>query len=56
MSEMDLGSSSAVQESFRMNGYFIPYNTITGEMNFKPGNDLVAGQPDPGTFPTGISG
>ncbi len=56
MAEMDLGSNRAVQESFRMNGYFLPYNTATGEINYQPGNDIIAGSPNPGTFPTGFSG
>jgi len=56
VSEMDLGSSRAVQESFRMNGYFLPYNTVTGELNYQPGNDLLPGVPNAGiTYPTGLS-
>lgn len=51
----DFGSQRAVQESFRANGYWLPYNTETGEMNYMPGKDLAPGQESSLTFPAGFS-
>lgn len=51
----DLGSKRAVQEAFRVNGYWLPYNTETGEMNYQPGKDLRPGQSTSLTFPAGFS-
>ena len=55
MTNQDLGSSRAVQESFRANGYWLPYNTETGEVNYMPGKDLAPGQASSLTFPAGFS-
>lgn len=52
---LDLGSQRAVQESFRANGYWLPYNTETGELNYQPGKDLAPGQSASSTFPAGFS-
>lgn len=52
---MDLGSKRAVQEAFRANGYWLPYNTETGELNYLPGKDLRPGQSSSLTFPAGFS-
>lgn len=51
----DYGSRRAVQEAFRANGYWLPYNTQTGEMNYQPGKDLAPGQASSLTFPAGFS-
>lgn len=51
----DYGSKRAVQESFRANGYWLPYNTETGEVNYQPGKDLRPGQASSLTFPAGFS-
>lgn len=51
----DYGSKRAVQESFRANGYWLPYNTETGEVNYLPGKDLAPGQASSLTFPAGFS-
>lgn len=51
----DYGSKRAVQESFRANGYWLPYNTQTGEVNYQPGKDLRPGQSSNTTFPAGFS-
>lgn len=51
----DYGSKRAVQESFRANGYWLPYNTETGEVNYQPGKDLAPGQSSSLTFPAGFS-
>ena len=51
----DYGSKRAVQESFRANGYWLPYNTETGEVNYLPGKDLAPGQASSSTFPAGFS-
>jgi len=51
----DFGSKRAVQESFRANGYWLPYNTETGEVNYMPGKDLAPGQETSLTFPAGFS-
>lgn len=53
--DYDYGSKRAVQESFRANGYFLPYNTATGEVNYQPGKDLLPGQASSLTFPAGFS-
>lgn len=52
----DYGSKRAVQESFRANPYWLPYNSATGELNYQPGNDLVPGQTYSEAFPVGFSG
>lgn len=41
--DYDYGSKRAIQESFRANGYWLPYNTETGEVNYQPGKDLAPG-------------
>lgn len=51
----DYGSKRAVQEAFRANGYWLPYNTETGEVNYQPGKDLRPGQSSSLTFPAGFS-
>lgn len=51
----DYGSQRAVQESFRANGYWLPYNTETGVVNYQPGKDLAPGQASSLTFPAGFS-
>ena len=51
----DYGSQRAVQEAFRANGYWLPYNTETGEVNYQPGKDLRPGQSSSLTFPAGFS-
>lgn len=51
----DYGSKRAVQEAFRANGYWLPYNTETGEVNYLPGKDLRPGQASSLTFPAGFS-
>lgn len=51
----EFGSRRAVQESFRANGYWLPYNTETGEVNYQPGKDLAPGQASSLTFPAGFS-
>ena len=51
----DYGSKRAVQEAFRANGYWLPYNTQTGEVNYQPGKDLAPGQASSLTFPAGFS-
>ncbi len=51
----DLGSKRSVQEAFRANGYWLPYNTETGELNYQPGKDLRPGQATSPTFPAGFS-
>lgn len=51
----DFGSQRAVQEAFRANGYWLPYNTETGEVNYMPGKDLAPGQETSLTFPAGFS-
>lgn len=51
----DYGSKRAVQEAFRANGYWLPYNTETGEVNYQPGKDLRPGQASSLTFPAGFS-
>lgn len=51
----DYGSRRAVQEAFRANGYWLPYNTETGEVNYQPGKDLAPGQASSLTFPAGFS-
>lgn len=53
--EYDYGSKRAVQEAFRANGYWLPYNTETGEVNYLPGKDLRPGQASSLTFPAGFS-
>lgn len=53
--DYDYGSKRAVQESFRANGYWLPYNTETGEVNYQPGKDLAPGQSSSLTFPAGFS-
>lgn len=53
--DYDYGSKRAVQESFRANGYWLPYNTETGEVNYQPGKDLARGQASSLTFPAGFS-
>lgn len=53
--DYDYGSKRAVQESFRANGYWLPYNTETGEVNYMPGKDLAPGQGSSLTFPAGFS-
>lgn len=53
--DYDYGSKRAVQESFRANGYWLPYNTETGEVNYQPGKDLAPGQGSSLTFPAGFS-
>lgn len=55
MFNYDYGSKRAVQESFRANGYWLPYNTETGEVNYQPGKDLRPGQSSSLTFPAGFS-
>ena len=51
----DYGSKRAVQESFRANPYWLPYNSATGELNYQPGNDLAPGQASSDAFPAGFS-
>lgn len=53
--DYDYGSKNAVQEAFRANGYWLPYNTQTGEVNYQPGKDLAPGQSSSNTFPAGFS-
>ncbi len=53
--DYDYGSKRAIQESFRANGYWLPYNTETGEVNYQPGKDLAPGQSSSLTFPAGFS-
>ncbi len=55
MTDQDLGSKRAVQEAFRANDYWLPYNTETGELNYMPGKDLAPGQATSLTFPAGFS-
>ncbi|NDV66907.1 TonB-dependent receptor [Bacteroides sp. 224] len=49
------GSRRAVQEAFRANDYWLPYNTETGVINYQPGKDLAPGQASSLTFPAGFS-
>ena len=53
--DYNYGSKRAVQEAFRANGYWLPYNTETGEVNYQPGKDLAPGQSSSLTFPAGFS-
>jgi len=53
--DTDLGSQRGVQEAFRANGYWLPYNTETGVVNYQPGKDLAPGQATSLTFPAGFS-
>ncbi|MDH6534154.1 TonB-dependent receptor [Parabacteroides sp. 52] len=53
--DSDYGSKRGVQEAFRANGYWLPYNTETGEVNYQPGKDLAPGQASSLTFPAGFS-
>lgn len=53
--EYDYGSKKAVQSAFRTNGFWLPYNTATGELNYMPGKDLVAGQESSEAYPAGFS-
>ncbi|MDF9829107.1 TonB-dependent receptor [Parabacteroides sp. PF5-6] len=53
--DSDYGSRRGIQEAFRANGYWLPYNTETGEVNYQPGKDLAPGQASSLTFPAGFS-
>ena len=53
--EFDYGSKKAVQTSFRSNGFWLPYNTATGELNYMPGKDLVPGQEKSEAYPAGFT-
>lgn len=53
--EYNYGSRKAVQTSFRSNGFWLPYNTATGELNYMPGKDLVAGQEKSEAYPAGFT-
>jgi len=54
-STLDLGSRKAVENSFRANGFWLPYNTATGELNYMPGKDLVPGQEKSKAYPAGFT-
>ena len=51
----DYGSRKAVQTTFRSNGFWLPYNTATGELNYIPGKDLAPGQEKSEAYPAGFS-
>lgn len=53
--EYDYGSKKAVQTSFRSNGFWLPYNTATGELNYMPGKDLAPGQEKSKAYPAGFT-